>query len=260
MRRHAAVLDLAEDVDSAVQAEALRSYGSSADISGQSDLALDLYTRSLVIVDALGDAHGRAVLLHRLGIHAMHDGDFERAHALVQESQTLHERHGDAWGLAQTVGTLGAIARDEGDLDTAATLVNESARLAKQVRVPWWESGMLLELAALSLEADRVDDAAEQARAGLGLARQLHDYGGRVFGVGVLAAVASVRGAPERAGLLWGAIEDDQVRAPLGGWPRHRATCETRLAESQGPVLDEALVSGRRLSLDDAVALALSDA
>jgi hypothetical protein len=64
----------------------------------------------------------------------------------------------------------------------------------------------------------------------------------------------------ERAGLLWGAIEDDDVRAPLGGWPRHRAACEGRLAESRGATFDDALASGRHLSLDDAVALALDGA
>ena len=258
-RRHAAVLDLEGDVDPTVRAEALRSYASSADIAGQNDLALELYERSLAIFDELGDAHGRAVLLHRLGIHAMLEGDLERARALVEESQTLHERHGDAWGVAQTIGTLGAIARDEGDQRTASTLVAESARLAEQVRVPWWQSGMLLELAALSLEEDRIDEADENARAGLELARQLHDYGGRVLGVGVLATVASVRGDPVRAGRLWGAIEDEHVRAPLGGWPRHRAACEVRLAALSSPVLEGALVSGRDLSLDDAVVLALDD-
>ena len=120
---------------------------------------------------------------------------------------------------------------------------------------------MILELAALSLEADKVDDAYEQARAGLELARQLHDYGGRVLGVGVLACVAGVRGDPSRAGRLWGAIEDDHVRAPLGGWPRHRAGCEARLVAScGGAVLDAAIAAGRHLSLDDAVALALDKA
>ena len=179
----------------------------------------------------------------------------------VDESQSLHERHGDTWGLAQTVGTFGAIARDEGDLEKASALVAESARLAEQVGVAWWHAGMILELAALSLEADKVDDAYEKARAGLELARQLHDYGGRVLGVGLLACVAGVRGDPDRAGRLWGAIEDDHVRAPLGGWPRHRAGCEARLVAScGGAVLDAAVAAGRHLSLDDAVALALDKA
>ncbi len=261
VRRHAAVLDLDEAVDPALRAEALRSYASSADIAGDGDLALELYGRSLAIFDELGDAHGRAVLLHRIAIHAMFNGDLERARTLLGESQSLHERHGDTWGLAQTVGAFGAIAREERDFEKASTLVAESARLAEQVGVAWWHAGMILELAALSLEADNVDDAYENARAGLELARQLHDYGGRVLGVGLLACVAGVRGDPDRAGRLWGAIEDDHVRAPLGGWPRHRAGCEARLVAScGGAVLDAAVAAGRHLSLDDAVALALDKA
>ena len=258
VRRHAAVLDLDGDADPALRAEALRSYASSADIAGDGDLALELYGRSLAIFDELGDAHGRAVLLHRFAIHAMFSGDLERARALVGESQSLHERHGDTWGLAQTVGTFGAIARDEGDLEQASALVAESARLAEQVGVAWWHAGMILELAALSLEANKVDEADEKARAGLELARQLHDYGGRVLGVGLLACVAGLRGDPDRAGRLWGAIEGDRVRAPLGGWPRHRASCEATLVVSCGGAeLDAAVAAGRHLSLDDAVALAL---
>ena len=117
---------------------------------------------------------------------------------------------------------------------------------------------MILELAALSLEANKVDEADEKARAGLELARQLHDYGGRVLGVGLLACVAGLRGDPDRAGRLWGAIEGDRVRAPLGGWPRHRASCEATLVVSCGGAeLDAAVAAGRHLSLDDAVALAL---
>jgi predicted ATPase/class 3 adenylate cyclase len=261
IRRHAAVVDLDGSVDPRLRAEALRSYGSSADIAGRPALAFELYERSLAIFDELGDAHGRAVLLHRFGIHAMLHGDLARARDLIGESHALHESHGDVWGLAQTVGTLGAIARDEGDLEQAVTLVGESARLAEEVGVRWWHAGMVLELAALSLEADKVDDAFEKARAGLELARQLHDYGGRVLGVGVLACVAGVRRDPERAGRLWGAIQDDEVRAPLGGWPRHRAGCEARLvAACGGPALDAAVATGRHLSLEEAVALALDDA
>ena len=259
VRRHSAVLEIDGEVDAATRGQALRSYGSSADIAGQNDLAFELYEQSLAIFDELGDLHGRAVLLHRLGIHAMHQGDFERARALVGESHDLHESHSHAWGLAQTIGTLGAIERDEGNLDAAARLVAESARLAEQVGGPWWQSGMLLELAALALHRDRIDTARATARLGLELARQLHDYGGRVFGVGVLAVVACIDGNAERAGNLWGAIEHDDVRAPLGGWPRHRAACEARLAVCSGPALERAIAAGRRLSLDDAVVLALDD-
>ena len=86
VRRHAAVLDLDGAADPALQAEALRSYASSADIAGDGSLAPELYGRSLAIFDELGDAHGRAVLLHRFAIQAMFSGDLERARAFVGES------------------------------------------------------------------------------------------------------------------------------------------------------------------------------
>ena len=79
------------------------------------------------------------------------------------------------------------------------------------------------------------------------------------FGVGILACVAAERGDVNRAGRLWGAIEDDRVGAPLGGWLRHRASCEAHIEKRSGPELAAALASGRELSLDAAVELALAD-
>ena len=167
---------------------------------------------------------------------------------------------GSTWGLAQTIGTLGAIERDAENGARAYELVAESAALSSEVGVLWWHAGMLVELAALSLEAERIDDAYNKAREALGLAQRIGDYGGRVFAIGVLACVAASDGDLERCGRLWGAIENDEVGAPLGGWLRHRASCEVRIRRLAGPELDEALARGRDLSLDEAVDLALRDA
>jgi len=85
----------------------------------------------------------------------------------------------------------------------------------------------------------------------------MHDYGGQVFGVGVLACVAAGQGQVWRAGCLWGAIEGDRVGAPLGGWLRHRESCEAFLVARAGVSLPDAVAAGRELSLDDAVRFAL---
>jgi len=72
--------------------------------------------------------------------------------------------------------------------------------------------------------------------------------------------VAAERGLRERAGLMWGAIEDDDATAlgaPLGGWRRHRQTCEGRVLELAGPEFNRSRAEGRALTLDDAVAMAL---
>jgi predicted ATPase/class 3 adenylate cyclase len=255
--------DLLERAPGAVEdetlAHALRAYGSATDVAGEGELAHDLYARSLALFERLGDERGRAVLLHRLGIRAMRQGELDEARSLVETSHAIHERNDDAWGLAQTIGTLGALERDAGNAQHAYELIARSADLALEVGVVWWHAGMVIELGALSLEGGQVDDAERSAREALTLAQGMRDYGGRVFGVGVLACVAAERGDVARAGRLWGAIEDDRVGAPLGGWLRHRGACEARLTSLAGDEFEQARAAGRELSLDEAVEEALGE-
>ena len=224
-----------EAVAAEIRADALRSYGACAYLSGHEDLLERLGEESLKLYEQLGDELGRAVLLHRLGIDAMRRGDLDRARRLVEESHAIHARNWDpvtrAFRLGETTGTLGAIARDAGDAERAYALISESAVIARQTGVVWWEGGMLAELAALDLNAGRVEEAETHARESLAIAEQLHDRPGRVFGVGLLVWAAAERGEPERAGRLWGAIEDEVAGAPLGGWRRHRDACEVRIRE-----------------------------
>jgi hypothetical protein len=187
----------------------------------------------------------------------MREGDLEQARELVGRSHEIHERHEDKWGLVQTVGTMGAIERDAGDLERARELIGESADRAEEVAVPWWKSGMLAELAQLDLETGRIEEGQTAALESLRFAVELSDRPGRIFGVGLLARAAAEKGDVERAGLLWGAIEDENAGAPLGGWRRHRQASEARILELATPELEPALARGRELKLDEAVELAL---
>ncbi len=69
--------------------------------------------------------------------------------------------------------------------------------------------------------------------------------------------MAAERGHQERAGLLWGAIEEEDAIAPLGGWRRHREACEKRVLQLAGPGFDRGRAVGRTWTLDDAVSVAL---
>jgi predicted ATPase/DNA-binding SARP family transcriptional activator len=251
------ILD-ADAVAPEIRAEALLQYGAMADLAGENDRAATLYAQSLSLFEQLGDEHGRAVLLHRVGLQAMRHGQLSRARELVEASHAIHERNNDRWGAAQTVGTLGAIARDTGDEEGAYALIAESEELSREVGVLWWEAGMVAELAQLAAKAGRIEEAENRARASLALAEQLRDRPGRILGVGLLAVTAAERGELERAGRLWGAIEDEDAGAPLGGWRRHRATCEARIREFAGPEFERGHTEGHTLTLDDAVTLALA--
>lgn len=147
------------------------------------------------------------------------------------------------------MGTLGAIARDSGNEDRAYELIAESEELAREVGVVWWEAGMAAELAQLAAKRGRVEEAENRAHASLAIAERLRDRSGRIFGVGLLAVTAAERGDLERAGRLWGAIEDEDVGAPLGGWRRHRETCEARIREVAGPEFERGRAAGRALTL-----------
>jgi predicted ATPase len=250
----------AEFVSQSLRAHALRAYGSSLGLAGHHAAAEEVWAQSLAVFEQLEDEHGRAVLLHRLGICASWRGELERARELVEVSDEIHQRTGDVWGRAQTTGTLGAIARDEGDEPRALDLVRESAALACEAAVPWWESGALAELACLFLNAGLLEEGEARARESLAIADQLRDRPGRIFGVGILARVAAERDQGERAGRLWGAIEDEHAEAPLGGWRRHRETCEAQIRKAAGPEFERGRTEGGELTLDDAVSLALASA
>jgi hypothetical protein len=116
---------------------------------------------------------------------------------------------------------------------------------------------MLAELACLSIQAGRINEAESRAHQSLVIAEQLHDHAGRIFGVGLLAAIAAQRGEPERAEALWGAIEHEDAVAPLGGWRRHRETCKTLIQKHAGGDLANTRANGRTLTLDEAIPLAL---
>jgi predicted ATPase/class 3 adenylate cyclase len=259
MRWYGALLERpeAEHIATDVRGHALRSLGSCAFIAGDSEQAERLWEQSLALFERLEDEYGRTVLLHRLGISAMVRGDLERARELVDESHQIHTRTGDLWGQAQTVGTLGAISREEGNDEDAFALLERSAELALQVGVPWWHCGILGEMAALALKGGRHAEAEARVRESLVLASELRDYPSRVFGVGLLAGVAAARGDCERAGRLWGAIEDEVAAAPLGGWQRHRAECAERIDALAAPEVERARAVGREWTLDEAVEYAL---
>jgi predicted ATPase/class 3 adenylate cyclase len=248
----------AESAPPEVRGHALRSYGSSTHIAGQPDQAEELWERSLSLFEQLDDEHGRAVLLHRLGISAMIRADLVRARELVDESHQIHTRTEDLWGQAQTVGTLGAISREEGSDEEAFDLLEQSGEMALAAGVPWWRGGTLGELAALSLKAGRLDEAESRVRESLVLASELRDYPSRVFGVGLLAGISAARGECERAGRLWGAIEDELAAAPLGGWQRHRSECAERINALAQYDFEIARAVGREWTLDEAVEFALS--
>jgi len=74
-----------------------------------------------------------------------------------------------------------------------------------------------------------------------------------VFALATLAAFVRESVDENRAAVLWGAVEAEERRAPLGAWERHRESFAARLRG----LPSHGVQRGQTLTLDEAVAYAL---
>jgi hypothetical protein len=160
---------------------------------------------------------------------------------------------------ADAVGKLAWVEHGEGNVERALELFEESARLCEQIGFTWIQAAALLDIAELSYDLGRPEVAEARGREGLRLARELVDRSSSINALGLLARFAAEDGDVERAGRLWGAIEAELARGPVGLW-RHE---EQRLTEVVLARADESFEAarsdGRSLSLDEAIEYALGE-
>jgi hypothetical protein len=154
------------------------------------------------------------------------------------------------------LGSLSGIERHLGNTDREAKLLEETADRAAAIGFTWAERQYRDRLALLDLERGRMDSAHAQGVHALGLAKRAGDWLGIVYGLTFFTKLAVASSDNETAGVLWGAIESEADRRPLGIW-----SVEARAeAEASLPLGDADFARGRRrgrrLSLDEAVEVA----
>ena len=79
-----------------------------------------------------------------------------------------------------------------------------------------------------------------------------------VYELGLLAEIAAESGDRRHAGILWGAAEAENERAPAGRWI-HGAVEPERVLAHADEAFEQGRAIGRELSLEDAMTLALDD-
>lgn len=87
---------------------------------------------------------------------------------------------------------------------------------------------------------------------------QVGDRQYKVYGLAILAWVEAVRRKTARAGRLWGAVEAEESRGPLGQWEAERERYANLVHEHADPDFEQAREAGRRLTLEQAVDYALT--
>ena len=79
-----------------------------------------------------------------------------------------------------------------------------------------------------------------------------------VFSLARIAGIAARHEDSTRAGRLWGAIEAEEARGPIGVWERQRDELAAPVLAVSGAEFERGRAAGRRLTLDEAVAYALA--
>jgi predicted ATPase/class 3 adenylate cyclase len=168
---------------------------------------------------SIGNLHGLSAMLSRVSYVAMAEGDYEAACALLERATDLAEVLGEPFSLAVIRGNQGLAALFTGDTATAATAFTEELEISREQVVP-------------SLAAE---------------------------GIGGLGGVATLRGETDRAARLCGAfLEHTRSMQALDRRLYEEIFAPAR-AEAGIEGWDRRCEEGRRMTLDEAIAYALTD-
>ena len=116
---------------------------------------------------------------------------------------------------------------------------------------------MLRKLVDCLLELGRMSDADAYGRESLQLMSEIGDRQMVIFTLARLARIAAETGNGERAGLLWGAIEAEEGRSPMGAWAKERDRLGAPVLVHEGPDFERGREQGRLLSFEEGVDAAL---
>jgi predicted ATPase/class 3 adenylate cyclase len=248
-----------------LRAQVARCRANLAIMTGELEAGFDFYRESAELYKEVGDEHASAILQFRIGSNLITRGDTEQGRRLLEESLTRSRELGFRINELMVQGRLGSLEYQEGNVEHGLELIEQSVVAARDAGFKWWEANLLGSLAEHEIELGRTDDAEQHGRALVVLARDMGDRRHAVNALGILAKLAAGRSEADRAGRLWGAVEAEELRGPLGrrprtrDWEEDRETFVAAILADPTPELERALDAGRRLALEDAIVRALEE-
>jgi predicted ATPase/class 3 adenylate cyclase len=221
---------------------------------------------ALALARALGDARTSGSVLAALGYLALEEGDTETARPLVEESLRIFVELGDEHLTIRATRVLALTFERSGDTKGAVALQEDNLRRERALGEGDVEAATLGELAAMYF---RYEGRVEDAMAMLEEAYRIdHDNGARIgmmLDLYCFAGALAVAGRAGRAAQLLSSAE--VLREEIGsGVPTfvgkmneemNEETLATIRAQLHEGAFAEAWEQGRKLTPDEAVALAL---
>ncbi len=251
-----------EERPTAARARALNGAAFMVYGSGDAAAAKSIAERALALYRQLGDMRGAAEALNALCVACIEEGDFERAQQFGEESLDLFVQVGDDEFAAAATRTLAYTYYSRGDIERARTLHEENLHRARARGFKGTEAGTLGSLAIIAVDQGRVEDAFALVKENLLVAwREIGSLQDVAQGLCRAAEVLAVFGgkADTSARLLScfeGLREQIGVSEAWVGRMNERTTTSIRTHLDEA-AFAEAWEEGRKLTADEAVALAL---
>jgi predicted ATPase len=251
-----------DDRPTAARAKALLWAAELAALSGDVP-AMELRAEeALGLSRRLGDARGEALSLHRLGYAVGEAGDWARAQQLLAESLRLFGDLGDEHYALWLTRTLAWAYAESGDLERARALYEDGLHRARMLGSRSAEAALLGSLAWLAVTQSRVRDALLLLQESLDIKRELGDRSEIAIGLCSAARALTAVGRVETATRLLSCFE--ALAEETGGGERwvmrmNEGTLATIRTELDEVAFAEEWELGRKLTVDEAVALALEE-
>jgi predicted ATPase/serine/threonine protein kinase len=222
--------------------------------------ALELASESLRQAREVDDKRTASGALNTLAELSLQRGEAEEALTLMQEALALRRGLGDTRLIANSLLNLARAHLARGELELAQPLLAEGRAVAEEIGDTWSSSVALAALGRLRLLSGEPAEAVGLFRDALRLAAARHDKRAGADCLRGLGSALALEGDAEAGLRLLGAAE--AALEELGASPAadERAVDDRvrpQLHSHLGDELDAGLASGRTLTLDEAVALAL---
>jgi tetratricopeptide (TPR) repeat protein len=250
----------ADDSPTAARARALNGATGMAGESGDTATARQWGDEALALHRRLGDQWGIANSVFMLGHVAADARDWARAQELFEDSARAFGELGDEHYLLLANQNLAWVCYELGDFARTDALNEDSLRRARAVGNRRIEAGALVGLSWIARDEGRLEDVRMLLAEAYGIHR---DLGERVEVADDLSALARVLAVAGKAGtaarlLARSAALTEEIGASQW-WTseRNEETLTTIRLQLDDAAFAEAWEEGRRLTLDEAVALAL---
>ncbi len=216
----------------------------------------------LVYFDQSGSNLKQIALSSRgLGTVAYFQGDFPAAHKFYKEGLAISRELNDKFGIAATLNYLGDLARTEGDDAAARPLYEESLAIFKQLGNKEAVNNNLINLGFVAYNEGDYKTARSNFAKVLTMAQELGDKRVISYSLDGFAALATEREESERATQLSGAAEHLRESIGFKREPADHRFRDTYTSKLKTKISEEeftkAYEHGRKLKLDEAIALAL---